>query len=318
MSENVQQHDVLIIGAGPAGLTAGIYSAWLGLKTLILETAMTGGRASIAPKIENFPGFEEQITGLELAEKMRRQAIRLGAKLQVGEEVIGLDVKSSPKRVITRQVVYEATAVIIATGTQRRKLHAPGEEEFLGKGVSYCAVCDGPFFRKANVAVIGDGEEAATDALHLSEIANTVTIVTQNPQTLQDALDSKLQGKTNVEIISGKVNAIQGNQTLKKIKITQLDTQQETEKEVKGVFIALGGVPMTAIVRNAGIDTDRSGCITVDRQQKTNVEGVFAAGDCTCGGMQIVTAAGEGAMAAMRAASYVRQQKPKKELTTVA
>ena len=109
---------------------------------------MTGGRASIAPKIENFPGFEEQITGLELAEKMRRQAIRLGAKLQVGEEVIGLDVKSSPKRVITRQVVYEATAVIIATGTQRRKLHVPGEEEFLGRGVSYCAVCDTAFLGK--------------------------------------------------------------------------------------------------------------------------------------------------------------------------
>ncbi len=318
MSEHAQKQDILIIGAGPAGLTAGIYSAWLGLKTLILETAITGGRAAIAPKIENFPGFEEEIAGVELAEKMVSQATRLGVQLQISEEAIGLEVNSSPKRVITRQTTYEASAVIVATGTQRRKLRVPGEAEFIGRGVSYCAVCDGPFFRKSSVAIIGDGEEAATDAMHLSEIANTVIIVTQNPQTPQAVLGSRLQGKANIEVIDGKVTAIEGEQIVRRIKITESGTKHETEREVKGVFIALGGVPMTAIVKNAGIDTDRSGCITVDRQQRTNVEGVFAAGDCTCGGMQIVTAAGEGAMAAMRAAAYVRQQKPKKELATLA
>jgi len=318
MSEYAQKQDIVIIGAGPAGLTAGLYSAWLGLKTLILETAMTGGRAAIAPKIENFPGFEEEITGIELTEKIKRQATRLGAKLKTTEEVIGLDADTNTKRVVTRQATYEAMAVIVATGTQRKKLHVPGEEEFLGKGVSYCAVCDGPFFRRANVTVIGEGEEAITDALHLSEIANAVIVVTQNPQTTQDILGNKLQSKANVEIVNGKVTAIQGDQTVKKIIINEFGTERKMEREVKGVFIALGGVPMTAIVKNAGINTDRGGCITVDRNQRTNVEGVFAAGDCTCGGMQIVTAAGEGAMAAMRATAYIRQQKSKKELTPLA
>jgi len=309
MSEYSQKFDIIIIGAGPAGLTAGIYSAWLGLETLVLESAVTGGKAAIAPKIENFPGFEEAIAGSELVGKMTKQANRMGVKLNTNQEVIGLDVNSSPRKVITRQATYETSAIIVTTGTQKRKLHVPGEEEFLGRGVSYCAVCDGPFFRKTNVAVIGDGEEAAIDAIQLSEIANYVTVITQNPPLLRDALGNKLINMANVEIIHGKVVAIEGEQVVKKIKVYELANRQGIEKTVKGVFIALGGVPMTAIVKNAGIKTDRSGCIAVDRQQRTNVEGVFAAGDCTCGGMQIVTASGEGAMAAMRAANYARQHK---------
>jgi thioredoxin reductase (NADPH) len=317
MSEYSQKFDIIIIGAGPAGLTAGIYSAWLGLKTLILESAITGGRAAIAPRIGNFPGFEEEIAGSELVEKMTKQATRMGAKLNTNEEVIGLNVNGILKKVITRQATYETSAIIVTTGTQKRKLHVPGEEEFLGRGVSYCAVCDGPFFRKANVAVIGDGEEAATDAIYLSKIVNYVTVITQNPQSLQDILGNKLINTGDLEIIHGKVLAIEGEQVVKKIKVYESANRQNIEKIVKGVFIALGGVPMTAVVRNAGIKTDRSGCINVDRQQRTNIEGVFAAGDCTCGGMQIVTAAGEGAMAAMHAAHYARQQKSKPQLLSI-
>lgn len=312
MSEHVQTRDVLIVGAGPAGLTAGIYSAWLGLKTLILEAVIAGGRAEIVPRIQNFPGFEEEIAGRDLAEKMKKQAIRLGAKLQVPEEVIDIDVKSEPKKVTTREATYEALAIIIATGTQRKKLRVKGEEEFLGRGVSYCAVCDGPFFKNADVAVIGSSEGAVTDAAYLSEVASKVIIVTQNIET--DVLSSKLKSKHNIEIVKGKVTAIKGEQVVNKIKITDPAGQQITEKEVKGVFIALGEVPMTTIVKNAGIHTDQNGCLIVDRQQRTNIEGVFAAGDCTCGGMQIATAAGEGAMAAMQAVGYIRRKKPKKEI----
>ena len=238
MSEYSQKFDIIIIGAGPAGLTAGIYSAWLGLKTLILESAITGGRAAIAPRIGNFPGFEEEIAGSELVEKMTKQATRMGAKLNTNEEVIGLNVNGILKKVITRQATYETSAIIVTTGTQKRKLHVPGEEEFLGRGVSYCAVCDGPFFRKANVAVIGDGEEAATDAIYLSKIVNYVTVITQNPQSLQDILGNKLINTGDLEIIHGKVLAIEGEQVVKKIKVYESANRQNIEKIVKGVFIA--------------------------------------------------------------------------------
>ncbi len=301
--------DVLVVGAGPAGLTAGIYSSWLGLKTIVLESGIVGGRAWLAPKIENFPGFEQGIKGSDLVEKMSKQASRFNADIKINEEVIGLDLHDEVKKVISRRQNYETSALIIATGTQRRKLSVAGEADFLGRGVSYCAVCDGPFFRGSDVAIIGNGEEAAIDALFLADIARKVAVVTQEKEVdIEGTLLDRLQKKPNVEIIKGKVTEIVGQQVVGAVKIVEHESQQEALKEVKGVFISLGGVPMTAVVRNAGITTDRAGCLTVDRQQRTNVEGVFAAGDCTCGGMQVVTAAGEGAMAAMRASAYARKK----------
>jgi thioredoxin reductase (NADPH) len=303
------KYDVIIIGTGPAGLTAAIYSSWLGMKTLALEAGIVGGRAVLAPKIENFPGFEEGIRGSELVEKMKKQALRFKAEIQDSEEVLDLELNGGEKKVILRDKTYIAKAVIIATGTQRRKLHVPGETEFLGRGVSYCAVCDGPFFKKTKVAVVGNGMEAAFDALHLSDVADSVFLVShETEQNIESTMLDKLRAKSNVEFVKGKITAIEGQQIVQKIKITQLNGM-EIEKEVKGVFIVLGGVPLTQIVKKAGINVDGDGCLIVDRQQRTNVEGVFAAGDCTCGGMQAVTAAGEGAMAAMKASVSVRSVK---------
>jgi thioredoxin reductase (NADPH) len=303
-----EKSDVIIIGAGPAGLTAAIYSAWLGLKTIVVESGIAGGRAWLAPKIENFPGFPEGIKGSDLVDKMRAQAERFKAEFRIDEEVVGLEAQDMLKRVVTRKQTLESAALIIATGTQRRKLLVAGETEFLGRGVSYCAVCDGPFFRRREVAVVGNGEEAAIDALALADIASKVTLVNQEKQlAMEGALLERLKGKANVEFIMGKVTQIVGDQVVRAIRIINPNTQVESEREVKGVFVALGGVPLTAIVQRAGIATDRNGCLTVDRRQQTNLEGVFAAGDCTCGGMQVVTAAGEGAMAAMKASAYVRR-----------
>ena len=156
--------------------------------------------------------------------------------------------------------------------------------------------------------VVGNGEEAAIDALFLSDIANKVMLVTNEPELeISGTLIDRLRNKPNVEVIKGKITKIVGEQIVKAAKILDFGTQLEVEKDAKGVFVSLGGVPLTAIVRSAGVATDRTGCLTVDRQQRTSIEGVFAAGDCTCGGMQAVTAAGEGAMAAMRASSYVRK-----------
>ncbi len=295
------------MGAGPAGLTAAIYAAWLGLKTVVLEGGIAGGRAWLAPKIENFPGFPGGIKGRELVEKMNAQAAGFGAEFRVDENVVGIELGDA-KRVVSRKKTYEAPVLIVATGTQRRKLLVAGENEFLGGGVSYCAICDGPFFRKKEVAVVGNGEEAAADALTLAELASKVTVVSQeNSLNMEGMLLERLKAKANVEIVMGKVTEIKGEKIVKSIALIDFGTQKKGELEVKGVFIALGGVPLTAIVQKAGLATDRNGCLTVNRNQQTNVEGVFAAGDCTCGGMQVVTAAGEGAMAAMKASAYVRK-----------
>ncbi len=308
MVEEKQKVDVLIIGGGPAGLTAAIYSSWLGLKTVVLEAGIVGGRAWLAPKIENFPGFEFGVKGNELAEKMRLQALRFHAEIRDNEEVIGLDLKGEVKQAVSRKQIYETSALIIATGTQRRKLLVAGETDFIGRGVSYCVTCDGPFFRNAVVAIVGNGEEAAIDALFMSELASKVFLVSEQREfNIEGTLMDRLSKKSNIEIVKGQVIKILGTQVVKSIKVLEYVSQRELELDVKGVFVSLGGIPMTAIVKKAGLTVERTGCLTVDRQQKTSIEGVFAAGDCTCGGMQVVTAAGEGAMAAMRASAYVRK-----------
>jgi len=305
MSQQADIVDVVIIGAGPAGLTAAIYAGWLGLKTIVLESGVAGGRAYLAPNLENYPGFPEGIKGSELIERMKQQAERFKAQIHQDEEVINIEANDAQKRVSARKQTYLAKALIIATGTQHRKLRVAGETEYLGRGVSYCATCDGPFFRNKAIAVVGSGEEAAFDALTLSDLASKVTVISKDGLEVEGTIIERLKAKPNVEFVSGTVTEIVGDQVVNAIKI---QNQQQTQQlEVRGVFIALGGVPLTAIVQKAGIATDHRGCLTVDRHQQTNISGVYAAGDCTCGGMQVSTAAGEGALAAMRASAYIRR-----------
>jgi thioredoxin reductase (NADPH) len=300
--------DVVIIGAGPAGLSAAIYTGWLGLKTILLEAGIAGGRAYLAPKLENYPGFPDGIKGSELVEKMMQQAERFKVQFNADEEVVGIEVPDKAKQVMSRKQTYEAKALIIATGTQHRKLRVAGETEFLGRGVSYCAVCDGPFFRRRTVAVVGNGEEAAIDALALSDLASKVTIISQfEALEMEGTVLQRLKGKANVDFVMGQVLEIKGDQVVKAVKIRDFNAGEEFEREVNGVFVALGGVPLTAIVQKAGIVTDRTGCLMIDRNMETNVPGIFAAGDCTCGGMQVATAVGEGATAGMRTSAYIRR-----------
>jgi thioredoxin reductase (NADPH) len=300
-----KQTDVVIIGAGPAGLSAATYCGWLGLKTTVLEAGIPGGRAYLAPKLENYPGFPEGIKGSELVEKMQRQAERFKAQIKSDEEVVGIETQGAQKRVISRKQTYDTKALIIATGTQHRKLRVPGEAEYLGRGVSYCATCDGPLFRRKTVVVVGNGEEAAIDALALADLAGKVVVVSEDLK-VEGALIERIKTKPNVEFQTGKVTEIVGNHIVEAIKLQNTQNQMQ-EIKVQGVFVALGGVPLTAIVQKAGITTDRTGCLTVNRHQQTNAAGVYAAGDCTCGGMQVATAVGEGALAAMRASAYIRR-----------
>ena len=308
MSEEV--FDVIIIGGGPAGLTAAIYTSRMGMRTLLLERGMLGGRTADAPMIENFPGFPEGISGVELVERMIKQAEKFGVEMKFPEEVIDLDLKGRIKTVATRTDMYRSLGVIIATGTQRKKLLVPGETEFLGRGVSYCVVCDGPLFKGKVTAVIGSGDEAFEDALYLSNLSSKVFLVTEKEEIeAAKSLIDECKEKENIEILKAKVKSILGEEFVKSIVISDLDGKEDTEIQVDGVFISVGGIPMTNLVKKTGIAVDKRGCIKVDRRQATNLEGVFAAGDCTCGGMQVVTAVGEGAMAALQAYRYVKKIK---------
>jgi thioredoxin reductase (NADPH) len=305
-----QLFDVIIIGGGPAGLAAAIYAARMGMKMLILESGMFGGRATLAPWVENFPGFPEGISGAELMDRMLAQAKKFGANMRFPEEVLDLASDGRVKIVKTRLGEYRAYSIIIVTGTQSRRLLVPGETEFLGQGVSYCAVCDGPLFKGKITAVVGSSEEALEDVLYLSNLSKKVILVTEKKHV--DASNTLLQtcsGKSNVEIIKAKVKSILGDRFVTSILVLDSETNIESEIPVNGVFISLGGIPMTNLAKKIGIIVDERGCIQVDRRQVTNVEGVFAAGDCTCGGMQIVTASGEGARATLQAYQYVRSVK---------
>ena len=300
--------DIIIIGGGPAGLSAAIYSVRLGMKTLLFEGRLLGGRAAEAPAVWNFPGFPEGIAGVDLIDRMVKQAERFGAELKLAEEALGLSLDGTLKEVTTRSDRYRSFGVVISTGTQRKKLLVPGEAEFPGRGVSYCAVCDGPLFKGKTVAVVGSGNEAFEDALYLSSVAEKVTLITQKSEIeAEKALIDECREKTNVEFSEAKVKGILGDSSVESVVIIGFGGENEVEIPVDAVFISVGGVPMTNLVRKAGIDVDERGCIRVDRRQATNMEGVYAAGDCTCGGMQIITAAGEGAMAAIQAYRYVKR-----------
>ncbi len=305
-----EMFDLVIVGGGPAGLTAAVYASRMRMKTLLFESSLLGGRATYAPMVENFPGFPRGISGAELSQRMVEQSEKFGAQIRFPEEVIDLSLDDVKKSVITRTDTIQGLSVIIATGTQRKKLLVPGEAALLGRGVSYCAVCDGPFFKNKVVAVVGSGDYALEDALYLSTLSEKVYLLSQrNDFEATKALVDSCRERKNIEVRKAKVVSILGEDYVKSIMVLDFESERQEDVPVDGVFVVVGEVPMTALVRKAGVAVDEGGCIKVSRKQVTNMEGVFAAGDCTCGGMQIVTAAGEGAAAAIEAYRYVRSIK---------
>ncbi len=302
-----EKYDAIIIGSGPAGLTAALYLGRAGQKSVILEKEFPGGYTAKIADIENYPGYEA-ISGFDLTAVMVKQAEKFGAKLVYPVEVVEMELKGEVKRVKTREEAYEGHVVIIAVGVARKKLKVPGAREFLGKGVSYCATCDGNFFRGRQVAVVGADNEAADEALHLAELAAKVTLIPHKKPEIVDSLIARLKAKANIELLPvSEVKQIVGDELVTGLKIATDGTEQVVPLE--GVFIALGSTPINDLIVNSGGHADDRGCLVVDKHQRMNLDGVFAAGDCTCGGMQIVTAAGEGAVAGMRAAAMVRKLK---------
>jgi len=304
MSDEV--YDVIIMGGGPAGLTAGLYTSRHGLKTLLIEGKALGGKAKTAHWIENFPGFPDGISGSELMEKFIAQAKKFGVIIQ-NDTIVGLMDMGETKMVSTRSGYYQAKAVVITVGINRASLNISGEQDFRGRGVCYCAVCDGPFFKDKPVAVLGCGKDAVEDALRLAEISSMVYAI-PGEKGFKDGIEELHELKLNpkIKIINEvMVDAIKGESV-----VTHIELNKTPEKiPVNGVFIVPDSVGTSEIFSDVEIDTDEGGCIKVDNMQQTSIPGIFAAGDCVCSAKQVVTAAGDGGKAGLAVLQYVRTLK---------
>ncbi len=276
---------------------------------LVLEKALAGGMLLSVPRIENYPGFPGGISGMELGQKMAHQAREAGAEIKELEEATGLDLKGVEKSVKTASgSEYKAKAIIIATGWSPLKLNVPGEEELVGRGVSYCAVCDGPLFRGKKVAVVGGEEQAVASALYMADIASEVTLITPGRRLhAPEALVERLAEKGVRVITRAKVERLVGHELLERVVLKSFDTGELVELQVQGLFVQVGIKPNSELARAAGVEVDGRGFIVVDEKQRTNIPGVFAAGDVTNKSpKQVCTAVAQGAVAALEAANYIR------------
>jgi len=300
---------LIIIGAGAAGLAAGIYSSRSGLKTLIIEEKLAGGTTGDAPLVENYPGFPS-ILGSELADKMVTHCKKAGASLHELEEVTSLDLKGEKKIIKTTRTEYGAAAVIIASGARYREINVSGEKEYKGRGVSYCGVCDGPFFKGKRVLIIGGGNSACITTLYLSGLAAEVFVVHRRDAfRAENALVQDLESKGNVKVLwNNEVKEIKGNKVVTSVILANIKTGETQEIAVDGVFVQVGESPNSQLAKASGVETEEGGCIKIDIRQRTSIPGVYAAGDVTNHPvMQIGTAVGQGITSALEAYSYIRR-----------
>lgn len=300
--------DIAVIGAGPAGLTAGLYAARAGMDVAVFERAAPGGQLAQTDQLENYPGFPEGTEGFALAFSMKQQADRFGVR-SVGEEVTAVDLASDPKVLTTPFGAHEARAVIVATGARPRKLGIPEEEALAGRGVSYCATCDGNFFRGKTVAVVGGGNTAAADALYLARICEKVYLVHRRDRLRATAVyHQRLADLPNVEFVwNSAVTALSANEAGALAAATVRDkvTGQERELAIAGLFVAVGTLPNTEFLQGA-LATDEAGYIVTDENGATSVDGVWAAGDVRKKALrQVVTAVSDGAVCAEQAAEHL-------------
>ncbi|AUB61201.1 Thioredoxin reductase [anaerobic digester metagenome] len=288
------------MGAGPAGLTAGIYVGREGLKTKILEKGVIGGNANNAPLVANFPGFQS-ITGIEFLKKTAEQA-KMYTNIVEYEEITKIHKTDGKLLLTTNKGEYSAKALIICSGTTYRKLGIKDEGKFIGRGISYCSICDGMFFKGKEVLVVGGGNSAAEHALHLKDLGCNVKIVhRRNTLRAQKYLQDKIHAKGIPIIWNSIVTELKGNNLLKSVVIRNTKTEIDKEVEVAGIYIAVGETPNSELAASMGVDLDELGYITTDKNQRTDIPQVYVAGDVTGGVQQIVVACGEGAVAAVNA-----------------
>jgi thioredoxin reductase (NADPH) len=305
----MESYELIIIGAGPAGLAAGIYAVRSGLKTLVLEEKMAGGTVADAPMVGNYPGIQDA-KGSEIAQKIHAHAKSAGVKVNEFERVEGLKLSADRKVVKTQKTEYEAKTIIIASGSHYRELGIPGEKEFRGRGVSYCGICDGPFFKGKRVLVVGGGNSALMTALYLAHLAGETKVVHRRETfRAEEVLVQELKKLRDTEVLwSTEVKEIVGDKVVNKVVVLDKKDNRTREVPVDGVFVQVGESPNSQLAREAGVAVDEDGYIKIDWLQHTNIDGVYAAGDVTNHPVkQVGTAVGQGITAALEAYGYIRR-----------
>ena len=302
-------YDVIIIGGGPAGLSAGLYASRAAFKTLLLEKSILGGQITNSEHVENYPGFPDGVSGFDLGELMRAQAEKFGLEIRY-TEVQSVDLSGSIKKLSTTEGEYQAKAVIIAAGAALQRLGVPGEEKLTGRGVSYCATCDGPFFKERVVAVIGGGDSAIEEALVLTKFASKVIVIHRRDQLrASKILQQRAFSNKKIEFLWDTVaDEILGNDKVTGLKVRNVKDGRVSTLEASAVFIYVGQLPNTDYLKRTIPLNEKGNIITNDRME-TEVKGVFAAGDIRHNSSrQVITAAGDGATAALSAEKYLNEQ----------
>ncbi len=303
-----REYDVVIVGGGPAGLAAGLYTSRSRLKSLLIEKSATGGWIANAGMVENYPGFPKGITGLELADLMTEQAIKYGLEIFLAE-VSGLELKGERKAVKTAEGDFTAKAVILAGGSDRIKLDVPGEKEFTGRGVAYCALCDAAFYRDVPVAVIGGGNTAINEALHLTKFASRVVLIHRRKELRATRIiQEKVFAEPKIEFIwDTVVEAVEGEDKVNRLKIRNVVSGEKSTLDISGIFVAVGSRPNTDYLKDI-LTLEAHGYIPTNEKMETGVPGVFAAGDIRANSIrQLIAAAGDGATAAVYAEKFIAE-----------
>ena len=300
--------DLIIIGSGPAGLTAAIYTAREDFKPLVITGLSSGGQLLLTTKVENYPAFPDGIDGPELVESMRKQAEKFGARF-ANEDVVDIDFSSKPFKIKTSSSEYEANSVIIATGASAKWLGIPSEQKYIGKGISSCATCDAPFFKGKNVVVVGGGDTAMEDSLFLTKFVESVTIVHRRAEfRASKIMQGRVLSNPKIKVSwDSEVSEILGNGKVTGVKIKNVKSGEVTEMNVDGVFVAIGYAPNTKFLQGK-LKLDEQGYIITKDEVLTDIEGVFIAGDVSDRKYrQAITAAGSGSKAALEARAYIQE-----------
>jgi thioredoxin reductase (NADPH) len=303
-------YELAIIGAGPAGFSAAIYAKRSGISTIVFDRGAGGGLLQVAPNIENYTGFDA-IPGIELVEKMKQHAVKY-ADFHFYEEVKDVAVASSGFLITTEKASYHAGAIILCTGTEHRKLDVPGEAEFIGKGVSYCATCDGFFFKGKRVAVVGGGNTALIESIFLKQLGcKEVHVIHRREQFRAEKVYEDEARKKGVQFhFNTLVEEIKGKDMVSSLSLFNLETSARSALPIEGVFASVGVLPQNEIAKKLQLKTDDNGYILVDGGQRTNVRGVYAAGDITGGLRQVITACAKGAVAALSSTEVLGKKYP--------
>lgn len=301
-----KNYDVVIVGGGPAGLTAGLYTSRSRLRTVLIESGLLGGQMTNTELVENYPGFPQGITGDELSRLMEEHAKRFGLEV-VSDYVIEVKLEGDKKVITTEEGSYVGDILILCTGTEYRRLGVPGEKEFAGKGVSYCATCDGAFFQGNQIVVVGGGDSALTEALYLTKFVKEVTIIHRREALRGTKIyQERVFANPKIKLLwNSAIQEIKGGQTVQSVRVKNLKTGEITDHKIQGVFLFVGLLPRTQFLKGL-VDMDEEGYIITSENGETSVKGIFAAGDCRKKLVrQIATAVGDGANAACAAEKYL-------------